>query len=303
MSAAGRANFTSRNFANNGNLSNRAFGANSNVMGKGALANNHNFSGNNFYGRGGYGGWGGYGGYGFFPGFGLFGLGLGLGLGGYGGYGGYGYGNSNYGYGSGNSAYAAQTTAAGANTEDYTTQGEQAFQAGQYQNAIRDWQHSLVDGPHGGVLLMMSQALFAVGQYEASANTVQMAMQMLPENEWGNVVKNYTQLYPNIQNYTDQLKSLEQARDAKPDDPALRFLLGYHFGYLGYPKQATRELDKALDLQPQDLGSQKLRDLFAVQASLPARAHPAAPDQAPGSAPPTTGAPAPLPTDANLPLK
>ena len=47
-----------------------------------------------------------------------------------------------------------------------------------------------------------------------------MAMQMLPENEWGNVVKNYTQLYGNIGNYTNQLKALEKARDAKTDDPA-----------------------------------------------------------------------------------
>jgi tetratricopeptide (TPR) repeat protein len=105
-------------------------------------------------------------------------------------------------------------------------------------------------------------------------------MQSLPENEWANVVKNYTQLYPNIQSYTDQLKALERARSAKPDDAAMRFLLGYHFGYLGYPKQAVAEFDKALDLQPKDLGSQKLRDIFAVQAGMPARAHTAA-DQGP----------------------
>ncbi len=102
--------------------------------------------------------------------------------------------------------------------------------------------------------------------------------------EWGSVVKNYSQLYGNIGDYTTQLKALEIARDAKPENPALRFLLGYHFGYLGYPKQAVRELDKALDLQPQDLGSQKLRDIFAVQAGLPARA-PAAPQQARNSRP------------------
>jgi hypothetical protein len=81
------------------------------------------------------------------------------------------------------------------------------------------------------------------------------------------------------------LKALEKARDAKPDDAALRFLLGYHFGYLGYPKQATRELDKALDLQPKDLGSQKLRDIFAVQAGLPSRPHTAT-EQTPQAPPP-----------------
>jgi tetratricopeptide (TPR) repeat protein len=95
-------------------------------------------------------------------------------------------------------------------------------------------------------------------------------------------VKNYTQIYSNIQNYTDQLKALERARTAKPDDPAMRFLLGYHFGYLGYPKQAVAELDKALELQPKDLGSQKLRDLFASQSGMPARPHTAT-DQGPSA--------------------
>jgi len=182
---------------------------------------------------------------------------------------------------------------------DYVSRGEQAFQSGNYQQAIHDWQHSLIDNPNnGGVMLLMAQALFAMGQFEQAAGAVQMAMQMLPENEWGLVVKNYTQIYPNIGNYTTQLKALEQARDAKPEDAANRFLLGYHFGYLGYPRQAVRELDKALDLQPQDLGSEKLRDMFASQAGMPARPHaprdnnsnPAGnPAGAPGGAAPTSG--------------
>jgi hypothetical protein len=37
-----------------------------------------------------------------------------------------------------------------------------------------------------------------------------------------------------------------------------------------------------LDLQPKDLGSQKLRDLFAPQAGLPAREHPPQ-DEVPGA--------------------
>jgi tetratricopeptide (TPR) repeat protein len=123
----------------------------------------------------------------------------------------------------------------------------------------------------------MAQALFAQGQYEAAANTTQMAMQMLPETEWGNVVKNYTQLYGNIEDYTNQIRAAEKARDEHPDDGAVRFLLGYHFGYLNYPKQAVRELDAALKIEPRDVGAEKLRDIFAVQAGIPARPHTAEP--------------------------
>ncbi len=99
------------------------------------------------------------------------------------------------------------------------------------------------------------------------------------------------------------------------DDPALRFLLGYHYGYLGYTKQAVQELDKALDLEPRALGSQKLRDLFARQAGLPARPPadiqprlPGAFPTPPGTAPPTFPAQPPngtappvLPADPSVP--
>jgi hypothetical protein len=289
MNGAGRSNFVGRNFTNHGMASNFNHGNwNHNNF------NNFNRFGNFGYGFypfgffgggwpwwafGGYGGWGGYGGYG---------------------YGNYGYGNNGYGY-NGMASYAAPTSNQQQNASDYASAGEQAFQAGQYQQAIHDWRHAMVDNPNnGGVVLLMAQALFAVGQYNDAAGAVQMGMQMVPENEWGTVGKNYTQIYPNIQNYTDQLKTLERARDAKPDDPAIRFLLGYHFGYLGYPKQAVRELDKALDLQPKDLGAQKLRDIFAVQAGLPARPHtateqPPAANPAPGNAP-GTGAETPRST-------
>jgi tetratricopeptide (TPR) repeat protein len=171
--------------------------------------------------------------------------------------------------------------------------GRQAFRAGQYELALRNWQYVLVDNPkNGGVLLLVAQALFALGKYEAAASAIQTGMQMLPQNEWGNVVTNYSHVYSNIQNYKDQLKALENARNAKPDDPTMRFVLGYHFGYLGYPKHAIAELDKALDLQPKDLGSQNLRDIFAAQAGLPARPHTAT-EQAPpaGQAPSAASAP------------
>ena len=248
-SGSNRANFTSRNFANSGNA-NFANRTNANNFNRGGNFNRNGF--NNFnngfnnggfgrgygglgYGRGGY-GWG-YPGYGY--GLGGFGWGLpllwGLGYGGWGGYGGYGYGGYG-GYGGGyggnyaytdvdNNSYSAApgTPSADqlADSSDFVLRGEQAFEAGNYQQALKDWQHSMVDNPNnGGVVLLMAQALFAQGQFGPAANTVQMGMQMLPDTEWGNVVKHYTEIYPNIELYTTQLKALEKARDAKPDDGA-----------------------------------------------------------------------------------
>ena len=117
--------------------------------------------------------------------------------------------------------------------------------------------------------MLFGQALFATGKYNEAVRATEMAMNMLPVDKWGGAVEHYTQLYGNIQDYTNQLKACEKARDAKPDDPAIRFLLGFHFGYLGYPKQAVRELNKAIEIQPGDPAARKLHDLFAVKIDAP----------------------------------
>jgi tetratricopeptide (TPR) repeat protein len=148
----------------------------------------------------------------------------------------------------------------------FAEQGEIDFKAGNYHAAAKDWQHSLVDDPkNGAVMMLLAQALFAEGKYEQAAGATQAAMQMLPEDKWGVVIANYAELYGNVQDYTDQVRALEAARKANPDSPALRFLLGFHFGYLNYPKQAVTELDEALSLAPRDLGSRKVREIFAAR--------------------------------------
>jgi len=153
-----------------------------------------------------------------------------------------------------------------ADSIDFAGQGENDFKAGDYNAAAREWRHALVDDPNNGpVVLLLGQSLFQLGQFDEAAGATQHGLAMLPPEQWGGVVKNYTQLYGNIQQYTDRLKDLEKARDAKPDSPGLRFLLGYHFGYLGYPKQAVRELNKALELQPKDKLAQTLLDQMTGQ--------------------------------------
>ena len=249
------------------------------------------------YGIGNYfGGYGGFGGCGYYPyryGYGyrgfpilpLLGLGWGYGLGGYGpfcGYGGYGYGDYGYGY-SPISTYSSYSTMplvattvqsvdptladsedAPADALDFAGQGEADFKAGKYKEAVRDFRHALVDDPtNGAYVMLLGQALFASGQYDEAAGATQQGTTMLPPEKWGTVIANYKELYANIQDYTNQLRALEKARDAKPDDPALRFLLGWHYGYLGYPKQAVRELDKTLELAPKDEVAKKVRDAMA----------------------------------------
>ncbi len=173
--------------------------------------------------------------------------------------------------------------------DSFDAQGETDFIAGNYQAAVQDWQHALVDTPHnGGAMLLLAQGLFASGQYQPAAGAVQLGMQMLPQDQWGNVVKHYTDLYPNNQNFTDQLRALESARTATPNDPAMRFLLGYEYGYLGYATQAIAEFDKGIALRPQDRGAVTMRNLFAVQAGVAALPLPIVPTTPSGSGNPTS---------------
>ena len=168
---------------------------------------------------------------------------------------------------------------------------------------MRDWQHALVDDPkNGGIMMLMAQTLFQLGQYDDAAGATQAAMSMLPEDKWGVVVTNYSQLYGNVQDYTNQLKALEKARDAKPDSPALHFLLGFQFGYLGYPKNAVKELDRTLTVAPKDLGAFKIRAVFAAKwpeaPPVPAAAAEAAKEAEKNRGAQPSGGAQPAPTDA-----
>lgn len=148
--------------------------------------------------------------------------------------------------------------------EQYAEIGETAFKARDYKSAVRAWRHGLIDDPDNGVLvLMLSQGLFASGNFNEAAGATQFGMQLLAQDKWETVVKNYRELYGKVDDYTNQLRALEKAAREKPDEPSLRFLLGYHYGFLGYPKEAVQQLEKCTNLAPEDETAQKLLDLLS----------------------------------------
>ncbi len=258
--------------------------------------------GGSWHGQGWHGHWhGGYPGYGYGYGFGGgFLSSLLYGLGGYG-YGGYGtaYGNGYYDPAwdpnlapptadvSANALASTQpdlnSVAAGSGAavnSTFAEKGEIAFRAGDYQGAVYAWRHAVIDDPQNPLLLMLlGQSLFATGHFDEAAGATQAAMQMLPKEHWGVVVKNFRELYGNPLDYTTHLRALEKAQGEKPDDPAMRFLAGFHYAYLGYPKESIDQLDKGLKIAPRDEMAKQLRD--EMQAKLPKPAAPAAPSSAP----------------------
>jgi len=148
----------------------------------------------------------------------------------------------------------------------FAQQGEMDFKEGRFDLALRDWRHALVDDPrNGGLVLLVAQALFQTGNYVEAAGAVQQGLAMLPTEQWGTVLGNYTRLYGDTQPFVDTLRDLDKRRKEKPDDPAVRFLLGYEYGFLGYPKEAVEELDKVLKAAPKDEVAKKLRDQMAAK--------------------------------------
>lgn len=230
------------------------------------------------YGYGGYGGYGSYGcGYGYNP-YCSYG---GNGFGGYASPGYYTYASAGYPLVTTNlvttdaSALTQPATVTVDNTTpttsaaiSYADNGEAAFKSGDFKGAEYALRHAVVDDPKNPVLVMMlSQALFATGKYDESAGAAQNAMQQLVKEQWGVVVTNYKDLYTSNQSYTDQLRALEKAVQDKPDSPALHFLLGFQYGYLGYPQNAVDQLNKTIKLAPRDEMAKQL--LEEMQAKLP----------------------------------
>ncbi len=153
---------------------------------------------------------------------------------------------------------------------EFLNRGETAFRSGDYQGAAHDWRHSLVDDPRNGlVTMMLGQALFATGKFDEAAGATQAAMHLLPKDKWGVVVGNHKELYRNLQDYTDRLRALEKGVTDNPNNPALRFLLGFQYAYLGFPKEAVDQLNRGLKIEPRDVISKELRDEMQAKILKP----------------------------------
>jgi tetratricopeptide (TPR) repeat protein len=168
--------------------------------------------------------------------------------------------------------------------EQIAALGVRAFRDGQYEHAERWLRHAVTKDPRNGrVWLLLAQTLFATKQFDAAAGATQNAMTLLPADQWGVVASNYRDYYGDTQHYVDQLKVLEQAVWADTASPALRLLLAFHYGWLGYPAESVREANELLKLSPGDALAQKLREV--MEAKLPNQKSASPPSAAPATTP------------------
>ncbi|HEY2838716.1 MAG TPA: hypothetical protein VGJ26_06195 [Pirellulales bacterium] len=157
----------------------------------------------------------------------------------------------------------------------------QSIHEADYQAALLNLEPVLKVSPANGEAWMAeSQALFGLGRYPEAATALHFSMRNLPREAWGEPVRNFSRYFRSSEEYTARLRALEAYVRANPAEAAGRYLLGYHYGYLGHATEAKRELEIAIKL----VAAANAGNLVAPPAAAPS---PAA--QEPGPAPAREG--------------
>jgi tetratricopeptide (TPR) repeat protein len=146
-------------------------------------------------------------------------------------------------------------------------QGLLNFDMKKYPEAAQNWRQAIAeDSRNPRLILLFAQALFQSGQFDEAAGAVQYALTIAPQKEWNGIAPRFGELYrDNIFDYSNRLRELEKARTQKKDDPALRFLLGYHYASLGYTDEAVRELTQVEKIAPKDDVARQLREMMEAK--------------------------------------
>lgn len=142
----------------------------------------------------------------------------------------------------------------------------QEFFQGKYEDALASTDAALKVIPNDAVIHeFRALVAFALGKYQDSAAGLYAVLSVGPGWDWTTMIG----LYPEVAAYTDQLRALETARDAKPDDPSLRFVLAYHYQTAGHNDAAEGQLKKLLAIAPDDKLAAQLLQQLDPQAEIP----------------------------------
>jgi tetratricopeptide (TPR) repeat protein len=124
-----------------------------------------------------------------------------------------------------------------------------AFMQRDYAEALSQAEKAIKAEPDDPVMHQLrALALFAEGRFSEAAAVVHTVLATSPGWDWTTMIG----FYQDPNDYTKQLRALEQHRDANEDDPATRFLLAYHYITLGHDEDARVELEAVVRLQPRD---------------------------------------------------
>lgn len=153
-------------------------------------------------------------------------------------------------------------------------QARQAFFAGDYRLALRWTDDALREMPDDAVVHeFRALVMFALGRYQDAAAALHAVLSAGPGWDWATM----SGLYPSVAEYTTHLRALEAARDAEPQDPAIRFVLAYHYVTTGHEQAAAEELRKLLRLNPEDQLAAEILQRVDPDAAVPEPPRPVVP--------------------------
>ena len=141
--------------------------------------------------------------------------------------------------------------------------GLSAFKAGDYQGALNAFNEALKkNGGDPVVHEVRALDLFAIGDYANAAPALNSLLAAAPGMDWTTL----SSLYGNVDDYTAQLRKLEEYCKANPKNPASAFVLAYHYLVIGQKDSAVRALKVVVENQPKDVTAKRMLDALDPKA-------------------------------------
>lgn len=161
-------------------------------------------------------------------------------------------------------------------------QARTAFYNGDYGSALQYTDRAISEMPRDPALHeFRALVLFAQGEFSEAAAVVYAVLSVGPGWDWATMQS----LYPNVDIYTRQLRSLEAHVKANPRSADGRFLLAYHYLTMGHTDAAMRQYEQVVRLQPEDRLSQEMLQALGSDGTQQPQAPPATALAAPSAQP------------------
>lgn len=164
-------------------------------------------------------------------------------------------------------------------------QGLAKFKEAQYVAALSDFNSSLKSLPGDAVVHeVRALALFAVGDYKSAAAGLNSLLSSAPGMDWTTM----SGLYGNTDDYTAQLRKLEQFCKDNPKDASAFFVLAYHYLVTGSKDAAVIALKVVVENQPKDITAKRMLDAISPPENQTVATPKATPALLPGATVPET---------------
>ena len=168
------------------------------------------------------------------------------------------------------SAIAAAPASSDAATQDTSPsvvqfdQGLANFKRQDYQGALKAFDSALKLDPKDPVVHeVRALTLFALGDYQQAAAVLNSLLSSAPGMDWTTM----SGLYGDADNYTPQLRKLEQYCVDHPTDAPSHFVLAYHYLVIGSKDDAVDALKIVVTNQPKDVTAKRMLDALTPPAS------------------------------------